>query len=518
MASQLADTQIIAKQRLQQIISSMVAAAWTQLPHYNQEQVDQFLSTVIPVTAAANRQSVMLTEAFLARALGRLPVGVNADQIVAGIRNGTTPEQVYKRPFVTVWSALGKGTPWEQAVRMGRDRATSAAMTDVQLSFTHTLQAVGTSDDRITGYERVPDAGACEFCQTAAGQIYHTDNLMPLHDRCVTGDTRVWSPPARLSAETSNLRGAQAVTRRWYTGEIVVLLTAAGRQVTVTPNHPVLTESGWVAAHLLREGDSVVSYAGPGGIDGSVPNEQNMPARIEERFGASTVVPESVPFSTEHFHGDIGDGQVDVVAANGKLDPWTLATLLQPRQQPLLTFGCGEPACLHRLCPNQRFALGADSTTSGSIRRHRALAPFRLRLSCSTYDHLPRSGAHRYPSEDQVTPDRAPVNPVALRERQHRFPGEISLDSIRHARRIRWSGQVFNLVTEAGWYIANGIVTHNCACGVEPVTEPVEHAAPTHFSGPDDLEVAVHDHGELGPVLTNAADHFTTESVALGHH
>lgn len=187
MASDLTNAFIIGKQHLQQIVAAAVAQAWKNLPHYNQEQVDQFLTAALPVSAAANRQSVALTEAFLARSLGRGPLGVSPEEIIAGIRNGATPEEVFKRSFVTVWAALGNGTPWEQAVQMGLSRASGAAAMDVQLSFTHTLVAVGRSDSRIVGYERVPDAGACEFCRAASGQIYHSDQLAPLHNGCGCG-------------------------------------------------------------------------------------------------------------------------------------------------------------------------------------------------------------------------------------------------------------------------------------------------------------------------------------------
>lgn len=189
MGSQLADVQIQAKQRLQHLIAGAVASAWGSLPHYDQAQVDEFLSTVVPLSAAANQQSVLLTEAFLSHALGAPPVGLDADQIIAGIRNGATPEEVYTRPFVTVWSALKRGVPWAQAVKMGQDRASAAAEMDVQLSFTHTLRAAGDSSwsNRIVGYQRVPDAGACDFCQTASGMLYNTDDLMPLHLHCGCG-------------------------------------------------------------------------------------------------------------------------------------------------------------------------------------------------------------------------------------------------------------------------------------------------------------------------------------------
>lgn len=226
---------ITAKQRLQHIIAAAVAAAWNGLPHYDQEQVDQFLTAALPITAAANHQAVLLTEAFLAKALARPPVGVDAAQIIAGIRNGTTPAEVYHRSFVTVWAALGRGTPWAQAVKMGLDRATSAAATDVQLSFTHTLLAVGNADDQILGFERVPDDGACDFCIAASGQLYHSGDLMPLHNDCGCGvepitaaDTMANLPPAPSSFPGAD--GLQVAVRDH--GELGPVLTNAADHFT----------------------------------------------------------------------------------------------------------------------------------------------------------------------------------------------------------------------------------------------------------------------------------------------
>lgn len=230
MASPLAEANITAKLRLQQIIASVVATAWRGLPHYNREQVDEFLTAVLPITAAANQQAVSLTEAFLAQSLNRQPLGLNPSEIVAGIRNGTTPEQVYERSFVAVWSALKRGTPWEQAVKLGMDRATSAAATDVQLSFTHTLRAVGTLDDRIGSFERVPDAGACDFCRAAAQQRYHTGDLMPLHNHCGCGVEPISEPAGRAPTRFTGPGGVDVAVHDH--GELGPVLTDANDHFT----------------------------------------------------------------------------------------------------------------------------------------------------------------------------------------------------------------------------------------------------------------------------------------------
>lgn len=44
------------------------------------------------------------------------------------------------------------------------------------------------------------------------------------------------------------------------------------------------------------------------------------------------------------------------------------------------------------------------------------------------------------------------------------------LDRVRGADRTEFNGWVYNLETRAGWYIANGIVAHNCRCELQ--TDP----------------------------------------------
>jgi hypothetical protein len=175
------------KLRLQRIAATVTGTTWDRLPHYDRQNVDEFLSTALPLLAGANLQSVAQTEAYIARALDRAPRGVDAAAIVAGIRNGTTPETLYTRPFVTVWAALSDGKPFDEAVALGRLRATTAAATDVQLAFRDSLPAIGEADHRLTGWRRVANANACEFCQRVSGAKVRRADPMPLHPHCGCG-------------------------------------------------------------------------------------------------------------------------------------------------------------------------------------------------------------------------------------------------------------------------------------------------------------------------------------------
>jgi hypothetical protein len=58
----------------------------------------------------------------------------------------------------------------------------------------------------------------------------------------------------------------------------------------------------------------------------------------------------------------------------------------------------------------------------------------------------------------------------AGRDAMAAFPGEVALDRVVKVTVRSFSGHVYNLETEGHWYVANGIVTHNCRCFYAPVT------------------------------------------------
>jgi hypothetical protein len=187
VADQLVAAHIAAQATLRDHAGAAMAHAWDGLGEYDEQNVAPFLAAAVPLTTAAQRSSVAVTAAFLARILHRQPTGTDAEHILGLVRNGVSPREVYRRPFVTVWSSLQNGKPWQDAVKAGRDRAVSAVQADVQLAMRQTLNVVGETDPLILGYRRVPDPGACAFCRLVAGQRYKTRDLMPIHNHCGCG-------------------------------------------------------------------------------------------------------------------------------------------------------------------------------------------------------------------------------------------------------------------------------------------------------------------------------------------
>lgn len=172
--------------RLRLATAAAVTAAWDRLDHYNEEQVAGFVAYVAPLVNGAQAQTAATVDAYLA-AFMTAETGVSEPVkgiTVPVIRNGTPLEEVYRRPFVTVWSALKAGTPWEDAVSAGRARVESTVEMDVMLAHRSAATEWMGSDDRVVGYRRVLSGSSCGLCAIASTQRYHSEDLMPIHNRC----------------------------------------------------------------------------------------------------------------------------------------------------------------------------------------------------------------------------------------------------------------------------------------------------------------------------------------------
>ena len=187
MSRELAEAHIEAERLLRKTAVAAITAAWRALPGHNEADLPGWLLTSTPIALAAQRQSVALTEAYLARVLERQPFGLPADDLIgAGVRNGAPPEEVYKRPFVTLWGRLGAGANFADASAAALARAQGTVAMDVQLSMRATANAAQ-EVETIYGYQRVADAGACTFCQEVDGAYVKSADAMPLHNNCGCG-------------------------------------------------------------------------------------------------------------------------------------------------------------------------------------------------------------------------------------------------------------------------------------------------------------------------------------------
>lgn len=276
---------------------------------------------------------------------------------------------------------------------------------------------------------------------------------------------------------------AVASTERHYSGPLVEIETVSGRRVSVTPNHPILTSLGWVAAGALKQGDDLVCHAlgerPPATVD---EDDADGPAPIEQVARALGEVPiAGVPTAAEDFHGDGLGSEVHVVRADrllrGHLDP----SRTQPPGKRHLCDRCAERARLSGggtlapppqavLAPEHSHVRGGGSGLPDAGVDTAGLFDVRLDAPPQGDSRRPESSAHGPTSDVESGSERvlALTGEVTLDDLGigEVDAGALHLAAVLRVSRHEFRGTVFNLQTVRGWYTANGILTHNCRCTV----------------------------------------------------
>jgi hypothetical protein len=315
-------------------------------------------------------------------------------------------------------------------------------------------------------------------------------------------------------------------TRHWYEGPLVVIKTASGQELAGTPNHPVLTSKGWVGLSSLQEGCDVVCCAGIDVTSAPDPDVDHVEAAIDQVFDALAAAGnlQRIGRSDVNFHGDRPAQDVDIVATKGELRKagnaaldqhvdqfifscanFRKATLFGNRLARHLYVGCARIAAsfvgafsqhLAFFVANIRHALNhglaAGSTVQTCIRQRSIdehsipaygacnsldrIAIFKkandlrkcVRPDFSFTDHSALAFGSSNASDLHLATDRSSAGARLASDLVGRSSGAVKFDPIVDIRSSVWfSGHVYNLETSQGYYIANGVVVHNCRCWLE---------------------------------------------------
>lgn len=394
---------------------------------------------------------------------------------------------------------------------MNRIRQTAAGITEYQWSH------VG--DERVRGNPDGKYPGAKPSHWHREGQRFRWDKPpsdghpgVPIN--CLPG----YMP---VSVQSSVKR----LFRRWHNGEATEIITKSGPSLDCTANHPVLTNRGWIPAHLVNVGDYLVETAFSRGDFAKLDVEQRQP-RIEDFFQFfAPFNSEDAELSGRDFHGEAtANEEVKIVSTKGFLGFDQMPDLEQGAAQRILKrasmrfcelAGRGDllpvvvrpdfPAdSLVRIAGElQSFLLAqllhsdpvrlraASEMAAAALQESRDGVPLKAELFRQRLDTLPAniSGDKSVLVEGLRVVcwaiNAAGVKPKASAEAlgqaigakpdylSNAFQGLSIFDCAHHeVKRVvtgAWSGHVFNLETASNWYLSRNIVVHNCRCVARPV-------------------------------------------------
>jgi len=461
----------------------------------------------------------------------RLPV--DAVEVMVGMTGSGMPlgdllEDAFPESVEHMTNALLEGVvlglpPGQTARNMmdgmaaGLTRLTTIARTEQLRVYREASRQQYEASGAVREYERVcaKQPATCIACIALDGKVYPTDELMEVHpnDRCVVGGTLI-----------SGAR-PESLSIRNYSGDVISIKTAAGNFLTVTPNHPILTNRGWMAAKFIQKGDNVIrstmSEQAAATID---PNNYQAETLVENiPFALGMNLFGEVPTSSEDFHGDGRGSQVHIIWTNSHLRNDFNSCINQPFSENFFCRGnigwphlpgfgnfaaslkgvldtfsgfhlVRTPESLFgsHILAHQTIGLGlasefdskfcqrsmhhgtryVESLGEGILGDTGSIQSGRLRseisINSSTFpspqssDFLAFMGRPQKPASlefirkalwTSVNYDGGILDTLAT---------EIEFDSVIEIGVRTFSGHVYNLHNKAEWYIANGIISHNC--------------------------------------------------------
>lgn len=357
----------------------------------------------------------------------------------------------------------------------------------------------------------------CLVCGALDGKTF--DNLnddkfqLPKHRGCVLGNTLI-----------SAVDGISKVYRRRYKGLIYRIRTASGNVLSVTPNHPILTDKGFVRAHLLNIGDNVISDNGLKTVGIISKDKNNRQVLIKDVFRSFRKSPFmfacTVPITAEDFHGDAVYNKVNIVSANRKLGSERNVFGLQnfsedsfinrngrirmegkPKKCGFFQIFCSHFSAFCRfvgsLCKmcnlfwcgvfhsfsllfvrisygnvvsskkTNHLCSSEVEPLNNSCNADSLIVKFKNFINAKIISRVPPSsadiGSMENISDDVFGNTELAGNILDGYSTQIKTDSIVAIDIIK-----KKFCHVYNLETKNNWYVANGIITHNCRCMIIP--------------------------------------------------
>lgn len=285
----------------------------------------------------------------------------------------------------------------------------------------------------------------------------------------------------RIASNTS----VEAATEREYIGELVTIETRGGIKFTCTPNHPVLTDKGWIAAGALYEGCNILTSGFAENFCSWIyPNKNNVVPCIYDIYQLFSRISfvNRIARGLVNFHGDIPDTDVKVVFSPCFLHNRGKPLFFKKIKHFFFKFSDFEKATFSCKCMIYKFTSLGWRSASRFIRFLRNFCFFFIGGMLETKKLRFAKAANRTAVFKKKTINSSSIQSFSVCDGIDRFPGDVTVDDIISVkRRENVACHVYNLQTENQIYGVNESISqngekhnckfaivHNCHCVLIP--------------------------------------------------
>ena len=290
---------------------------------------------------------------------------------------------------------------------------------------------------------------------------------------CFVGDVKV-------ASDSKLIRSYKHI----YEGDLITVKTTGGVKFTCTPNHPILTPSGWAPAKLLHDRDDIlVTVFGKGNALRVNPDiKHTFPSfdaihKFLDKMGGQRACGLSV-----NFHGDAATSNVEII---------TQKRLLRNNRNPSgrkrvnkFLLKLSDKPLVRKSALMEHFWSVCKPPFGLVCSKGKALSFLGRRLSHSNvHGFRPSTDMNVVLSEYSI--DNLPAETMLKRELLDRLPGKVFLDHVVSVEVSSSNCHVYNLQTESGYYFVNSIIPQdakmcngifaiakNCRCTMRTVEKP----------------------------------------------
>jgi hypothetical protein len=276
----------------------------------------------------------------------------------------------------------------------------------------------------------------------------------------------------------------EKIYKRFYSGKVVKIKTLNGKSFIVTPNHPILTDRGWVPAGDINSCDYLISCK----IKGFFIFKKLFKAvKIDNIYSAAckldNLSPIIIPIlgrngSEKDFHGDGTSHDINIKDVNGFLECAVESSRGESSGYLELAVPGTGKGSLKSERPYAKIGICPFNTANSIMGIFRKFKLFILGKMLHSFEHTLASVSNLYPfpAERPIYCGSRYADPI--RNRLQRLPAFVRRNKVIDVVEYDFSGHVYNLQTKEGCYGVyqdNGImsIAKNCRCTVIDVIDGI---------------------------------------------